>query len=152
MAINVRVGIHRGLVYLDTDQDDVYGFAANLTARLSGSAKPGMVAVSDSGRTVGAWLVHTQGHVRRFAARGVDASPTITRCSASDQKHRRCNRHPLSGAMVSCSGLRHSWQRGARLAARPALGAGFLGGEPGIGNTWLATEAADVSRGVRRAP
>ncbi len=36
VAINVRVGIHRGLVYLDTDQDDVYGFAANLAARLSG--------------------------------------------------------------------------------------------------------------------
>jgi class 3 adenylate cyclase len=26
--ISVRVGIHRGLVYLDTAQDDVYGFAA----------------------------------------------------------------------------------------------------------------------------
>ena len=34
VSINVRVGIHRGLVYLDTDQDDVYGFAANLAARL----------------------------------------------------------------------------------------------------------------------
>jgi hypothetical protein len=48
VALNVRVGIHRGLVYLDTDQDDVYGFAANLTARLCGVAEPGTVAVSDS--------------------------------------------------------------------------------------------------------
>lgn len=48
VAINVRVGIHRGLVYLDTDQDDVYGFAANLTARLCGLAEPGTVAISVS--------------------------------------------------------------------------------------------------------
>ena len=47
-TINVRVGIHRGLVYLDTDQDDVYGFAANLAARLSSLAEPGTVAVSDA--------------------------------------------------------------------------------------------------------
>jgi len=36
--INVRVGVHRGLVYLDTAQDDVYGLAANLAARVSGLA------------------------------------------------------------------------------------------------------------------
>ena len=48
VAIKVRVGIHRGLVYLDTDQDDVYGFAANLAARLCGVAEPGTVAVSDA--------------------------------------------------------------------------------------------------------
>src|SRR5271156_3804535 len=47
VAINVRVGIHRGLVYLDTDQDDVYGFAANLAARLCGVAEPGTVAGVD---------------------------------------------------------------------------------------------------------
>jgi class 3 adenylate cyclase len=46
VGINVRVGIHRGLVYLDTDQDDVYGFAANLAARLCRVAEPGTVAVS----------------------------------------------------------------------------------------------------------
>ena len=48
VTIDVRVGIHRGLVYLDTNQDDVYGFAANLTARLCGLAEPGTVAVSDA--------------------------------------------------------------------------------------------------------
>ena len=48
VTINVRVGIHRGVVYLDTDQDDVYGFAANLAARVSGLAEPGTVAVSDA--------------------------------------------------------------------------------------------------------
>src|SRR5882757_6934790 len=42
------VGVHRGLVYLDTTQDDVYGLAANLAARVSGLAPPGAVVVSDA--------------------------------------------------------------------------------------------------------
>ncbi len=46
--IDVRVGIHRGLVYLDTAQDDVYGFAANLAARMCSIAEPGTVAVSEA--------------------------------------------------------------------------------------------------------
>ena len=46
--IAARVGIHRGIVYLDTAQDDVYGLAANLAARICGIAEPGTVAVSDA--------------------------------------------------------------------------------------------------------
>ena len=34
IAISVRVGVHRGLVYLDTAEDDVYGFAVNLASRI----------------------------------------------------------------------------------------------------------------------
>ena len=34
--IEVRVGVHRGPVHLDTAQDDVYGLAANLAARVWG--------------------------------------------------------------------------------------------------------------------
>jgi class 3 adenylate cyclase len=48
IEINVRVGVHRELVYLDTAQDDVYGLAANLAARVSGVAPPGAVVVSDA--------------------------------------------------------------------------------------------------------
>nr|MDT0526513.1 adenylate/guanylate cyclase domain-containing protein [Streptomyces sp. DSM 41633] len=48
VTIDVRVGVHRGVVYLDTAQDDVYGFAANLAARISSLAAPGTVAVSDA--------------------------------------------------------------------------------------------------------
>jgi hypothetical protein len=46
--IQVRVGIHRGVVYLDLEQDDVYGLAANVTSRVSGLAPPGSVVVSAS--------------------------------------------------------------------------------------------------------
>jgi hypothetical protein len=43
---SVRVGIHRGLVYLDTAQDDVYGLGANFAARVCSIAAPGTVAAS----------------------------------------------------------------------------------------------------------
>ena len=46
--ISVRIGVHRGLVYLDTAQDDVYGLAANLAARVSGLAPPDTVVVSET--------------------------------------------------------------------------------------------------------
>ena len=46
--INIRVGVHRGLVYLDKTQDDVYGLAANLAARVGALAPPGAVVVSDA--------------------------------------------------------------------------------------------------------
>ena len=44
--IDVRVGVHRGVVYLDIEQDDVYGLGANLAARMCSLAAPGSVAVS----------------------------------------------------------------------------------------------------------
>jgi class 3 adenylate cyclase/tetratricopeptide (TPR) repeat protein len=46
IELNARVGIHRGLVYLDTVQDDVYGLTTNLAAGVSGLAPPGTVVVS----------------------------------------------------------------------------------------------------------
>jgi len=45
--ISVRVGVHRGLVYLDTAQDDVYGLGANFAARVCSIAAPGTVAASE---------------------------------------------------------------------------------------------------------
>jgi class 3 adenylate cyclase len=47
VTLDVRVGIHRGVVYLDVEQDDIYGLAANLAARLTALAEPGSVVVSD---------------------------------------------------------------------------------------------------------
>jgi hypothetical protein len=51
IEIAVRIEVHRGLAYLDTAQDDVYGLAANLAARISGLA-PGPPA-DRGGRTRG---------------------------------------------------------------------------------------------------
>jgi class 3 adenylate cyclase len=46
----VRVAVHRGPLYVDYDEDDVYGLAANVGARLQAIAAPGTVVVSDEVR------------------------------------------------------------------------------------------------------
>jgi class 3 adenylate cyclase len=47
-GVNVRVGVHRGPVYLDAAQGDFSGLAANVATGISGFAPPGAVVVSDA--------------------------------------------------------------------------------------------------------
>jgi class 3 adenylate cyclase len=49
-SLEVRVAVHHGPVYLDLDEDDIYGLAANVGARLHAVADPGTVVVSDEVR------------------------------------------------------------------------------------------------------
>ncbi len=48
--IEIRVGIHNGPLYVDLDDDDVYGLAANVGARLQTIAEPGTVVLSEEVR------------------------------------------------------------------------------------------------------
>ena len=143
VVINVRVGIHRGLVYLDTDQDDVYGSAAHLAARLSGLAELGTVAVSDSVAplvshlfelsTYTTALVQGEGgllnHHRVLGERPAAAPPRSP---------------PLIGRDHERDWLRQSWQW-VRDGLPTSPGVVFRG-EPGIGKTRLANEAAEFVR------
>ena len=51
-GVNVRVGVHRGIVYLDAAHGDFSGLAANVATGISGVALPGTVVVSDSVETL----------------------------------------------------------------------------------------------------
>jgi class 3 adenylate cyclase len=46
--LDARVAVHKGLVFLDAEDDDIYGLAANVVARLHGLAQPGTVVISDA--------------------------------------------------------------------------------------------------------
>jgi class 3 adenylate cyclase/tetratricopeptide (TPR) repeat protein len=144
VAINVRVGIHRGLVYLDTDQDDVYGFAANLSARLCGVAGPGTVAVSDAV----APLVRDSFELRTgvpVAVKGVEAPINPHRVLGERPEPPPLGSPLLIGRDGERGWLQHSWQR-ARDGVLSTPGVVFRG-EPGMGKTRLATEAADIVEG-----
>lgn len=143
VTIDVRVGIHRGLVYLDTDQDDVYGFAANLAARLSGLADPGTVAVSDA---VAPLVDHLFELDTRPAAavKGVDGLISHHQVLGERPEAAPPRRVPLIGRDRERAWLQQSWQR-ARDGMLTSPGIGFWG-EPGIGKTRLANEAAELAR------
>jgi class 3 adenylate cyclase len=144
VPINVRVGIHRGLVYLDTDQDDVYGFAANLSARVCSVAEPGTVAVSDSvAPLVRDWFeLKTRAPV---AVKGVEGSLSHHQVVAERPAPPPLRPPPLVGRDRERDWLQQSWQQ-AREGALSTPGIVFRG-EPGIGKTRLATEAAEIAEG-----
>ena len=144
VAVNVRVGIHRGLVYLDTKQDDVYGFAANLAARLCGIAEPGAVAVSDAvAPLVGdAFELDTRAPV---AVKGVEGPISAHQVVAEWPAAPPLRPPPLVGRDRERSWLQQSWQQ-AFEGALSTPGVVFRG-EPGIGKTRLATEAAEIAEG-----
>jgi class 3 adenylate cyclase len=141
VALNVRVGVHRGLVCLDTALDDVFGFAVNLAERIQSLAEPGTVAVSDAA----AVLV---GNAFELAAcppapvKGVDGLVTHHRVLAERPQPPPLRPSPLIGRDRERTWLEETWQQ-ARDGACTCPGVAFRG-EPGIGKTRLARAAAEL--------
>ena len=140
--INVRVGVHRGLVYLDTAQDDVYGLAANLAARVSGLAPPGAVVVSDTVEM----LIRNDFELepRRAAlVKGVEEPITHYRVVAERARPPKSGRGPLVGRDRELAQLEKSWAR-AKAGTLRTPGVVFRG-EAGIGKSRLAAAAAELA-------
>lgn len=139
--ISVRVGVHRGLVYLDTAQDDVYGFAANLAARMCSIAEPGTVAVSEAVER----LVRDKFDLEARPPQQVKGvkTPVVSYRPTAERDQTLVSPGPLIGRQVQRAYL------AARLQETEAGSltetAVALCGEPGIGKSRLAREAADVA-------
>lgn len=141
VAVDVRVGIHRGLVYLDIAQDDVYGFAANLASRISTLAEPGTVAVSDAI----AALVRDAFELVGCApapVKGVDGLVNHHRVIGERPLPPPPRSTPLVGRDRERSWLERTWQQVRDGEASSAIVA--FRGEPGIGKTRLARAAAEL--------
>lgn len=139
--ISVRVGVHRGLVYLDTAQDDVYGFGANLAARISSLAEPGTVAVSERIEH----LVHDAFELEALppkAVKGVDG-PVVHYRPVVELDIRKSLHGPLVGRKRELGHLERSWAE-AREGALATRGMAFQG-EGGIGKSRLAHAAVDMA-------
>ncbi|WP_253843257.1 ATP-binding protein [Mycobacterium colombiense] len=139
--IAVRVGVHRGLVYLDTAQDDVYGLAANLAARLSGLAAPNSVVVSNPV----AALVRNDFELEEQPAAPVKgvAGLIAHHRVGSERAERPARVHgPLVGRHRELAQLHAHWRRAQAGALKtPGL---FFCGEPGVGKSRLVAEATDL--------
>jgi class 3 adenylate cyclase/tetratricopeptide (TPR) repeat protein len=145
IEISVRVGVHRGLVYLDRAQDDVYGLAANLAARVSGLAPPGAVVVSDA---VEALIRNNFELEARPAAlvKGVQDPITHYRVVTERAPAPNVRRGPLVGRAAEVAHLERCWAQ-AQDAALSTPGVVFRG-EPGIGKSRLAAAAVELAEGV----
>ena len=142
--ITVRVGVHRGLVYLDTAQDDVYGLAANLAARVSGLAPPGTVVVSDAVAPLIRDAFELQGRPAS-AVKGVDGLIAHHQVIGERAEPARITRGPLVGRDREVARLAKSWAR-AQAGTLSTPGVVFRG-EPGIGKSRLASAAAELVDG-----
>ena len=141
IEINVRVGVHRGLVYLDTAQDDVYGLAANLAARVSGLAPPGTVVVSEAVAPLVRDAFELQ--VRPAAAvKGVDGLIAHHQVMGERAVPARVGRGPLVGRDRELARLEKCWAR-AQAGTLSTPGVVFRG-EPGIGKSRLAAAATEL--------
>ena len=142
--IAVRVGVHRGVVYLDTVEDDVYGLGANLASRVSSLAPPNSVVVSaaiaplvgygfDLEELPPAPVKGIEGLISHFLVAGERFAPE------------RVLRGPLVGREAEMAKLRDAWER-ARAGALRTPGI-VLRGDAGIGKSRLAGEAAAMIAG-----
>jgi class 3 adenylate cyclase/tetratricopeptide (TPR) repeat protein len=142
--IAVRVGVHRGLVYLDTAQDEVYGLGANLAARVSSLASPGTVVVSEAIEA----LVRKDFDLQDRPAASVKGMPgliTHYRVAGERSQTVRIWRGPLVGRNREVSRLERSWARAeAGTLSKPGV---VFRGEPGIGKSRLAAAAVDLAQG-----
>jgi class 3 adenylate cyclase len=145
--IDVRVGVHRGIAYLDTKEDDVYGFAANLAARVCSLAEPGTVAVSQ----VIEGLIRSRYELKAQlpkVVKGVD-QPIRYFLVVAERDLSPTGAGPLIGRDDEIAYLRHAWAQ-ACLGELSTPGAVFVG-EAGIGKSrlaWSAVEMAERSHGV----
>ncbi|MGP4056888.1 ATP-binding protein [Mycobacterium sp. 4D054] len=140
-GISVRVGIHRGLVYLDTVQDDIYGLGANFAARVCSVADPGSVAVSESIELVVRDTFHTDVRAAQ-AVKGVPEPITTFRVTG-ERDVLVGTTGPLVGREPELEHLRSCWQQ-ARHHTLGTPGVAFQG-EGGVGKTRLAYAAVEMA-------
>jgi class 3 adenylate cyclase/tetratricopeptide (TPR) repeat protein len=140
--ISVRVGIHRGLVYLDTAQDDVYGLGANVAARVCSIAGPGTVAVSQPIERVVCDAFEFVPNPRQ-AVKGV-ADPILTYRAVGERDVVTQASGPLVGRERELACLQQRWAQ-AKEGTLSSPGVAFVG-EGGIGKTRLANAAIDMAQ------
>jgi class 3 adenylate cyclase/predicted ATPase len=140
--ISVRVGVHRGLVYLDVAHDDVYGLGANLASRVSGLALPGSVVVSGA---IAPLVRHYFELEFRPAqpVKGVEKPVEHYEVVGERVNVTRIPLGPLVGRDRELERLRISWAM-AESGSLTTPGIGFVG-EAGMGKSRLATVAADLA-------
>ena len=140
-TVEVRIGVHRGPVYLDHTQDDVYGLAVTLTAQVSALAPKGAVAVSHSVEP----LIRKAFELERLPAAAMPGSDEVInpfRVLGERAYATVAPMGPLVGRDREFARLHKSWQRAQ--AGTLNIPAVVFRGEAGIGKSRLAATATEL--------
>ena len=140
-TVDVRIGVHRGPVYLDTNQDDVYGLAVTLAAQVSALAPTGGVAVSHSVEP----LIRNAFELERLPAAAMPGSDEVVnpfRVLGERAYAAMAPMGPLVGRDREFARLDKSWRRAT--AGTLTVPAVVFRGEAGIGKSRLAAAASEL--------
>ena len=142
-TVNVRIGVHRGPVYLDEDQDDVYGLAVTLAAQVSALAPTGSVAVSHSVEP----LIRDAFDLKSLPAAAMEGTDEVInpfQVLGERASTAAAPMGPLVGRDREFERLEKSWRRAQ--AGTLTIPAVVFRGEAGIGKSRLAAAAAAMVR------
>ncbi|HJR26889.1 MAG TPA: adenylate/guanylate cyclase domain-containing protein [Acidimicrobiales bacterium] len=140
--LTARVGVHRGLVYLERDSEELYGLAVNIAARVQEAAAPGTVAITDEVRNLVADSILTSPLEAR-EMKGVERAPGLHRVVAEHPRPNRISRRwptPLVGRDAEVAALR---DRLTEATASPRPLATVVVGDAGVGKSRLVGAFVD---------
>lgn len=143
--LDVRIGVHHGPVYLDLDEDDIYGLTANVGARLHGLAEPGTVVVSDEVRKLVEDLFEIEpGEPQVVKGVTEPLVPFRVLCERPVPVQRSWST-PLVERLDELQQLRRAWAEVSAGTEERAAGV-LVRGDAGVGKSRLVAELADDVR------
>jgi class 3 adenylate cyclase/tetratricopeptide (TPR) repeat protein len=143
--LEVRIGVHRGPVYLDTEEHDIYGLTANVGARLHGVAEPGSVVVSEEVRElVEDWFEIEPGEPQMVKGVTEPLQPFIV-VGERPVPAKRSWSTPLVERDAELDRLRQAWAEVDGGRAGRATGV-LVHGDAGVGKSRLVSAFAEELR------
>lgn len=134
----VRAALHRGLLYVDPEQKDVYGLAANVAARLQELAQPGQVVVSEEVRVLVGGRFETEAgeaHEMKGVEHPLRPFVIVGHKATEPAKGRQAT---LVGRAAELERLRAAWASAVTPGSSTVVGVTIVG-EAGIGKSRLVT-------------
>lgn len=143
--LSVRVGVHRGLVYVDTDDGEIYGLGANVAARVQSLAEPGTVVISgDLAALVEDHFELEESEPRQV--KGLEAPLVhfrVVGTKVPDVRMMGRWHTPLIGRADELAQLRRAWRERRDGGSTRGL---LVHGEPGMGKSRLVGALVDEVR------
>jgi class 3 adenylate cyclase/tetratricopeptide (TPR) repeat protein len=141
-SLAIRIAVHNGPLFVDFDEDDVYGLAANVGARLQAIAEPGTVILSNEVRELVADRFEVEpgdpqivkgvrDPLRPFRVIGERRLPVLDHWAT-----------PLVEREAELERLRQAWVRASVGTAERPAGV-LVSGEAGVGKSRLLTAFVD---------